>query len=113
VSAQQHDTGDACCSPALHRPRGPGPSPPPSDLGVRPTCGLENPRVAQTVSLSEGLHHPVNFLGLSREAKAPQKLPGGITSGVRLGEPLLPSVSQELASHKCRPSHLSSSLGVV
>lgn len=41
-----------------------------------PTCGLENPRVAQAVSLSKGFHHPVNLLGLSREAEAPQKLPG-------------------------------------
>lgn len=41
-----------------------------------PTCGLENPRVAQAVSLSKGFHHPVNLLGLSGEAEAPQKLPG-------------------------------------
>lgn len=40
-----------------------------------PTCGLENPRVTQAVSLGKGFHHPVNLLGLSREAEAPQKLP--------------------------------------
>lgn len=31
-------------------------------------CGLENPRAAQTVWLGEGFYHPVNLLGLSREA---------------------------------------------
>lgn len=40
-----------------------------------PTCGLEDPRVAQAVSLGKGFHHPVNLLGLSGEAKAPEKLP--------------------------------------
>lgn len=55
-----------------------GPPAPPSQApGVRaPTCGLEDPGIAQAVSLGKGFHHPVDLLGLSGEAEAPEKLPG-------------------------------------
>lgn len=45
-----------------------------------PTCGLENPRVAQAVALGKGLHHAVDLLGFSREAEAPEELPAAETS---------------------------------
>lgn len=38
------------------------------------TCRLENPRIAMAVALSKGFHHAVNFLGFSRQPKAPQEL---------------------------------------
>lgn len=76
----------------------PRPSPSPAGPGVRaPTCGLENPGVTQAVSLGKGFHHPVNLLGLSREAEAPQKLPAWKGAGALSGpvEPLSRAQSRQ------------------
>lgn len=43
------------------------------------TSALEDPRVAVTVSLGKGLHHPVNLLSLARQTETPQELPAGVT----------------------------------
>lgn len=58
-------------------PRGQAPSSllPQDPAACAPTCGLENPRVAQAVALGKGFHHPINLLGFSREAEAPEELP--------------------------------------
>lgn len=41
------------------------------------TCGLEDARVAETVSGGKSLHHAVDLLGLARQPEAPQELSGG------------------------------------
>lgn len=38
------------------------------------TCGLENTRVALTVTLCKGLHHAVDLLSFSWQSKTPQEL---------------------------------------
>ena len=81
----------ACGPPG---PKGSSPQlPPPQDPGAgAPTCGLENPGVAQAVALGKGFHHAVDLLGLSREAEAPEKLPASERSWV-----WMQSLGQELA----------------
>lgn len=39
------------------------------------TCGPEDSGVTEAVASSEGLHHAVNLLGLTRQPEAPQELP--------------------------------------
>lgn len=80
-----------------------------SPRGQAPTCGLEDPGVAQAVSLGKGFHHPVNLLGLSGEAEAPEKLPALERSWVqapRLAEAPRCSLSpcQEAASNSLMAS---------
>ena len=41
------------------------------------TCGPEDSGVTEAVASSEGLHHAVNLLGLTRQPEAPQELPEG------------------------------------
>ena len=41
------------------------------------TCGPEDSGVTEAVASSEGLHHAVNLLGLTRQPEAPQEVPRG------------------------------------
>lgn len=47
------------------------------------TCTLEDAGVAMTVSLSEGLHHSVNLLRLTRQTETPEKLSAKGRTGQR------------------------------
>lgn len=47
----------------------------PGDVPGSCTCGLKDAGVAGAVSLSEGLHHAIDLLSLTRETETPQKLP--------------------------------------